>query len=491
LQVFNKESSAVLGTMILLLIVSAVGCVFTPANPQTTLNWDDLSIYETNLIQDEQYSLESLQDASVYHLDLTISPDFQSISGTEQVRYTNQETVDLPSIYFRLFPNESGGHAIVSAVTVDDKTVALDTFSSSTALKITLNQPLKPETALTIEFDFKVEMPASTQQSFGLLGYSNGVLALDSFFPIIPVYDDKGWHIEPSDPDGDKTYNDTSFFLATVTAPAGVVLVASGVEVNRSSQGSSQTVTYADGPARDFYLAASDEFTRISTKIGETTINSYYLAGEQSGAQKILSVAADAVRVFGNRFGPYPYTEFDVVPLALSGGGIGMEYPGVVGIAMSIYDNQNVLETTVAHETGHQWFYNVVGNDQVNQPWLDESTTQYITGLYYLDVHGQAGWDASKAEWNSFWSRTGKLEIPIGKPVSSYPGNMYGAIVYGRGPLFMVALADDIGAAFPDCLRRYYQDFKWGITTSTSFEVFFQTCSGRDLTAIFQKWVLP
>jgi aminopeptidase N len=44
-----------------------------------------------------------------------------------------------------------------------------------------------------------------------------------------------------------------------------------------------------------------------------------------------------------------------------------------------------ILESTVAHETGHQWFYNGVGSDQTNEPWLDESVTQYITGEYFYD----------------------------------------------------------------------------------------------------------
>ncbi len=489
---YSIRVKAFLSTWILLLVVAASGCVSSPGKTQASVNWDDLSIYKANLVQSEENDLSSLQGASVYHLDLIISPDFQMVSGEEQVRYTNQETVDLSLIYFRLFPNESGGKLTASAVTVDSKTVNFETVSSLTVLRIPLTQPLKPGEATTIQLKFSVEMPINTSQNFGLLGYYNGVLALDSFFPIIPVYDEHGWHIEVADPNGDKTYNDAAFFLAKVTAPGSATLVSSGVEVNREAQGSNQIVTFADGPARDFYLAASNQFTKISTTVGETTINSYYLPGEAAGAQEALSVARDAIKVYGNRFGPYPYTEFDIVPLAMSGGGIGMEYPGFVGVAMSIYDNEPVLETTVAHEAGHQWFYNVVGNDQVNQPWLDESVTQYVTGLYYLDTHGQVGWDSMIAEWNSDWSSTGKAQIPIGRPVASYPGSTYGAIVYGRGPLFMAALANYIGdAAFADCFHKYYENFKWKIVTTASFEDWFKTCSGKNLDAIFQQWVLP
>ncbi|APV44757.1 Peptidase family M1 [Dehalogenimonas formicexedens] len=485
----NFSKPIVAGVM---LVITACGCISPAKTTPTEVNWNDLSVYEANLIQGEHATLATMSEATVYHLDVSISPNFGTVNGHQEVRYINRETVELPSVYFRLFSNESGGQEVVSVVSVDGKPASFETTSSSSALKVTLPAALKPGDGITISLDFSLTLPLTTEQNFGLLGYFNGVLALDSFFPIIPVYDENGWHIEATDPDGDKTYNDAAFFQVNVTAPSNTTIVASGVEIARSQQENNQTITFADGPARDFYLVASNQLALKSTTVGETTVNSYYLQGKQNGADRALSTAVDAIRVFNNRFGIYPYTEFDIVPLALSGGGIGMEYPGIVGIGMSVYDNLGLLEETVAHETGHQWFYNLIGNDQVDQPWLDESLTQYVTGLYYLDIHGQDGWNASKSGWNSFWSRTLKAEIPIGMPVSSYPGYTYGSIIYGRGPLFLVALADFLGGPiFDNCLRGYCENFRWQVVDTASFEEWFQSRSGKDLNAIFLKWVLP
>lgn len=479
-------------TILVCVAVAVGGCKTSEETALLGGSWEDLSVYRANLIQSEEAALESLQNASVYHLDITIASDFQTVSGRQQVRYTNLEAVDLETVYFRLFPNISGGTMTVSGVTADKKKADFETTSGSSVIKVTLPKALKPGLAVIIQLDFSTAMPLTSVENFGLLGYFNNVLALDSFYPMIPVYDERGWHIETPSPEGDRTYLDVSFYLVKITAPAGMTLVASGIEVKRETEGDNQVVTFADGPARDFYLAASNQFTKISTTVGETTVNSYYMPGQQTGADGILGFAADALRVFGNRLGAYPYTEFDVMPLALQGGGIGMEYPGIVGIGMGIYDIAQVLETTVVHETGHQWFYNIVGDDQNNQPWLDESMTQYITGLYYLDTHGQTGWENSLAEWNSFWSRTGKAQIPIGRPVSGYSGNTYGPIVYGRGPLFVTALAEEIGEVkFAECLKQYYEAHKWQIVTTAIYQDYFETCSGKNLDAIFQKWVLP
>jgi aminopeptidase N len=36
-----------------------------------------------------------------------------------------------------------------------------------------------------------------------------------------------------------------------------------------------------------------------------------------------------------------------------------------------------------AHETAHQWWYALVGNDQALEPWLDESLATYSELLFY------------------------------------------------------------------------------------------------------------
>jgi len=149
-----------------------------------------------------------------------------------------------------------------------------------------------------------------------------------------------------------------------------------------------------------------------------------------------------------------------------------------------------LLESAVAHETGHQWFYNVVGSDQVDEPWLDEALTQYVTALYYLDAYGEAGWVAYYSSCENRWKQVGRAEIPIGLPAGAYAGREYGPIVYGRGPLFIAALSDTMGVeVFDQFLRDYYQTHKWGIGTSEEFKQLAETHCRCDLTDLFKAWV--
>jgi aminopeptidase N len=149
-----------------------------------------------------------------------------------------------------------------------------------------------------------------------------------------------------------------------------------------------------------------------------------------------------------------------------------------------------MLESTVAHEVGHQWFYNAVGDDQINGPWLDEAVAQYVTGLYYLDLYGQQRMEGYRNSWLSRWDRVNREPIPIGLPASSYQGKEYGAIVYGRGPLFLEALAQKMGqSTFDQFLRDYCQSHKWGIGTAASFKQFADKHCQCDLTPVFDEWV--
>ncbi|HEY3416739.1 MAG TPA: hypothetical protein VGM23_07635, partial [Armatimonadota bacterium] len=64
--------------------------------------WDDRSPFKADLVPSAQTILSALPGASVYHIDLTIAPDLASLTGKEEVLYTNRESVALDSIHFRL-----------------------------------------------------------------------------------------------------------------------------------------------------------------------------------------------------------------------------------------------------------------------------------------------------------------------------------------------------------------------------------------------------
>jgi len=458
------------------------------------LPWEDRSPFRSGLIASEQGVLAELPGASLYRLNLILADDRTHLEGEERIRYTNEEDVPLDEIYLRLFPNILGGSTTILQAQIDEQDVIPGYESESSALRLPLAKPMQPGQQAVVRLAFAVEVPEGEGSNYAAFSYLEGVLALAHFYPVIPVYDDQGWNLDIPSPYGDMTFNDSSFYLVRVTAPSSLTLVASGVEIDRTQEGGEQRVTFAAGPMRDFYLVASEAYGIASQQVGETAIHSYYIPGLEYGGRQALSYAEEALDLFSREFGTYPFTEFDIVSTATTAGGI--EYPGITAIASRLYDPENpdfaseYFEGTVAHETGHQWFYSLVGNDQVNEPWLDESLVQYLTLLYFQDAYGEPGWSGFSDSLYDRWDRVSRAQIPIGMPVASYTETEYGAIVYGRGPIFFMALAEAMGdSAFQAFLRDYYQTYRWGIATTADLKSTAEAHCACDLTPLFEQWI--
>ena len=275
------------------------------------------------------------------------------------------------------------------------------------------------------------------------------------------------------------------------------MMAASGVEIGREETAERQTVTYAAGPMRDFYLATSETYTRTTTTVGETMVNSYAPADLTEGSELALQQAVAALESFNDRFGIYPYSEFDLVSTTTFA--LGVEYPGIVAILVDLYQpgeagggpsNTALLESVVAHEVAHQWFYGLVGNDQIDEPWLDEALAQFLTLVYYSDVYGPQGSNGFRGSLEGRWRRVDRADIPIGMPVAGYSPQEYSAIVYGRGPLFIEALSEAMGpAVFAGFMRDYFQTYEYQIATGAEFKVLAEQHCDCDLTALFEEWV--
>ena len=497
----TKKLASLLSLSLLLISCSFLTPKTTPTPPPEDLfpAWDDRSLFEKGLVESQRSILNELDDASVYHITLDIADDLYHVNGTEDVRYTNTETVALNEIQFRLFPNILGGEMQVSHIAIDGKSIEPRYELENSLLILPLAAPLETGQHIVISMEFAVTVPQTVELNYRVLAFYDNVLTLAHAYPMICVYDDEGWNAEIPSPDGDVTYADTSFYVLNITAPKKLTLVTTGSEISRGEAGEAQTLKVANGPARDFYLAASPDFEKTSQTFDDVTINSYARHGSSDGAQMALEVAANAIEDYGRRYAPFPYTEFDIVSTPTLA--LGIEYPGMIAITSRIYDVKGeyrsnpasiYMESTVAHEVGHQWFYGLVGDDQLDDPWLDESLTQFATLQYYADEYGSAGANGFRESLEGRWANVDNAKIPIGLPVAAYEGPEYGAIVYGRGPLFFVALREVMGeAAFDKFMRDYTQKFSWGIATPELLQSLAEQHCGCDLQGLFAEWVYP
>jgi aminopeptidase N len=280
-----------------------------------------------------------------------------------------------------------------------------------------------------------------------------------------------------------------SFFVVTVNAPKELVLVGSGRETLRQENGNRQQVRYEAGPVRDFYLAGSPNYQEFIREVDGVRLRFYTESDFEAGAEEALNFAQQSIKVFNAKYAPYPYTELDFVSTPTLA--LGIEYPSMIAITEWIMQPEiDYLESTVVHEVAHQWFYNLVGNDQLDEPWLDESLAQFASLQYFSDRYGEEGFLDFRRELKGRWAYTDNAEIPVGLPVRAYDDYEYSGIVYGRGALFFIELENEMGSEnFNLFMKNYVVDNAFGISTSEILKSDAESVCGCDLTGLFVEWV--
>ena len=182
----------------------------------------------------------------------------------------------------------------------------------------------------------------------------------------------------------------------------------------------------------------------------------------------MLESGAKSLQVYNELIGLYPYEELDLVQVAIGNGAGGVEFPGMVFIGASFYDVQsgnidpNFLEFVVVHEVAHQWFYSVVGNNQYQHAFMDESLANYLSVVYFAaeygteDANRQANLNLRLGYFDLLFQQGDQV---VDQPTDAFLEHaQYGVIIYGKGALAFMELRQTIGTdAFFAGLHQYYQ----------------------------------
>lgn len=476
----------------------------TPSPPPkpTARSFDSsLELYEPALRPAFLHDLEN-GPISRYRIELVVDPAEAELTGHQEVLFVNTETVALEVVYFRLFPNLPGYGANMKVENILVEGVAVEGAleAEGTALRVPLPASLPGGEEILISLDYRVTVPLSAGIGYGQFIYTEDVMALANFFPLIPAYDEEncarfgnceeGWNIEVAVPYGDAVFSDVALFEVLVTAPEGWTIVASGSVVAQESKPENHVTWHlVGGPIRDFNLVLSPRYQVLSQMVEDVVVNSYFLPEDSAGGERALEWSVEALTLFSQQFGPYPFAEFDVAATPTVAGGI--EYPGLIVMPIGNYDQEGgFFQLATIHEVAHQWWYSVVGSDQQDEPWLDEALTQYSTAIYF-EFH--EGWAEAGEEMFGPWYdsvRGSSLDGAINLPVAAYSESTYGPLVYGKGPLFFHALRQELSdPVFFRLLRTYFQTYRYQNVSGQQFLALAEQISGRDLSPLYREWL--
>jgi hypothetical protein len=383
-------------------------------------------------------------------LRIRIMPGLLSANGRLTVSFAPAVATD--RVVFRLWPNSPyyvarGARLTVHAVTVDGHAVPVARPDPTT---LVVRRPLRAHERTTVSLDWALQLPKTR----GLQLHGGRAARLVSFFPEL-AWNGHGWATEPPVPtDSFWPTSPAADFDARITVPSGLGVLATGEE-----RGDGR---WRASGVRDFGLAVGS-FRIGTTKIAAPRPIRVTVGVERRSAASLhdfLDYASRSLRFYARTYGDFPWSTYSLAVMADPEGLFGTAYPTI-----GFFGDQSLV--LVPHETAHQWFYSLVGNDQSRDPWISEG----------LSTWAQTGPESSLASMLAT-PVPAQVRNRIGQPMTFWSGYDFETLRAGLYVQTAQALASLGSAATVNCALR-------------SFVVrnAYRTAVPRDLLASLRRFV--
>jgi hypothetical protein len=246
----------------------------------------------------------------------------------------------------------------------------------------------------------------------------------------------------------------------SVTAPTRFTVLGVGTFAGEVAGPTMGTTTHRfTAPAIRDVTVEVGRYEVLHRDIGDVHL---HLATPTSGTKVTATRWADqiehAVTGLTQILGPFPYPDLTVA--ITPGQSDGTEFP----TALQMSDSTGAdLPALVSHELAHQWFYSLVGNNQAQDPWLDEALATFGEALVGGTAHEYA------------YDRTPQRLVGLmGRPMSYWVSNggfgRYTEAVYDQGAAVLLEARRRVGAhTFDAHLRTYVSAQAHRVATPASF----------------------
>lgn len=447
----------------------------------------------------------SLYDGSInnYIIDVVFDDNNKKIECNQNITYINNTGKTLDKLYMHIYPNAfsnskvcpfekdemknaypngfSEGYIKILNVLNDSSKLKYNIIGDKKdILEITLNKELQKGQKYSIDMKYIVKLP----NCLGRFGYGDNTINITNWFPIACVYDKEGWNLDSYYEIGDPFYSETSNFIVNILLPNKYNIACTGSIVEEKENNNQKLFKLQAKKVRDFAMVLSDKFIVNKSIYGNTSIITYSL--NRDLAVESNKIAKNSIKIFSKLFKEYPYDTYSVVASDFFIG--GMEYPTLVMIDKTLYNNDSkfLLEYVIAHETAHQWWYSIIGNNEIDEPWIDEALTEYSTILYFEEKYGK--------EVSNRLLKTMEVQS------ENYRGNdmfkastdfdnssEYSLNVYTKGAVIFNEIRKEVGdKIFFDVLQEYCNNYMFQNVKGTQFIKLWKD-NGVDINKIIDK----
>ena len=456
------------------------------------------------------YGCGTSHNITAYEIDCEYADGV--ICGTEKVSFYNSTDNAFKELKFNLFANafregakyspvsaqyhyqaykwgESYGETEIKAVRIDGEDVE---FTVGGEDKNILYVPLKtevfPNERATVEIEFKTILAKVIART----GVNADTVNLANFYPILCGIENGGFYECVYYANGDPFFSEPADYTVTLTRDKKYVAAASGALTSETEADEKITSRYAVNNARSFAFVLSDKFEVITDKVGDTEIL-YYGYGDEN-PEEILLTARQALTFFADKWGEYPYKTYSVVKTPFIQG--GMEFTALSYVSDNL-ESAAFKEVTV-HEAAHEWWQTVVGNNEIEHPFIDEGLAEYSVVLFY-EAHPEYGYTREnliksaeqtyKVYCSVYNKIVGKVDTTMTRAVPEYTSEYeYVNISYVKACIMYDYLRQTVGdTKFFAGLKRFYDENAYKTATPESLVGAFER-AGANSNGFFESF---
>lgn len=440
----------------------------------------------------------------------------KSVVATETFEKTVGEEEGISELFFHLYPTafssdakvlpytklnkeecypegESFGDIVITNVKVNDNPATYQIAGTDNdILRVELGYKAEKKQKVKVEISFRVTLACSSHR----LGYHDDTVNLGNWYPIVCEVVNGEVDQTPYYSTGDPFFSACANYVVTFSYPQKYTLASTGNEVSSKTENGVTTKTFEASVVRDFAMVLGSNYQVLSGKVGKTEVSVYAYNGDES-ANEYLDYSLKAVEYFNKIFGTYPYKTLKVCFTEFLHG--GMEYPNLVMIADKITDKKEI-ETVIVHEIAHQWWYGLVGDNEIVEAWIDEGLAEYSTVLYlenYYPTENMREKKVTEAQNNYLIyqdvilslniTMNKKMNLAVNEYKSEYE---YVYMVYVKGMLLFNDLRTKVGDdAFFASLKKIQKEYRFKNVTTKEFCESFADFSKTDLEEYFCMWL--
>lgn len=496
-----------------------------------------------------------------YKIEVTLNDTLHTLDGFITIDYKNNSPQELNYILFHLWPNayrdnstpfakhllENGetdfrfskqaGKGFIDHLDFKINAEVCDWDYDSSSLeiaKLNLSKPLKSGESIHITTPFRVKIPGA----FSRMGHVGQAYQISQWYPKPAVFDKDGWHPMPYLDQGE-FYSEYGSYDVSITLPQNYVVGATGnlqteteikwmdsladatkkiaafennpLQKIPGSVTETKTIRYTQGYVHDFAWFADKRFRVLKGEAilpqSKNKIITWALFTDSRAKywSKAGEYLRDAVLHYSKHVGEYPYQQVTAVDGALSAGG-GMEYPNITVIGDVNSDFS--LETIIAHEVGHNWFYGILGTNERTHAWMDEGINSYYEERYIRTKYPKSralgsiprgvakflGADhyPHKHIMDAGYQTMARenLDQSLEQSAEKFTSFNYGVMVYGKGMMVFDYLEAYLSTdVFDRVMKSYFEQWKFKHPQPEDLRFVFETETGKDLNWLFDDLI--